>query len=186
MKIHEFVKKIAVRFDSKLQTDEQREAFFEDCKNHLKRFEGEILGFAFEEFVYKRKFGTHPKVAEIVKMCIDKQSTEHKAVNPVNEKQAEWQKNMILVKEFKLTDSFKWAAQRMIGHDVLLYIERNGGNPNKQEIDKMLKSHVEFKANMERMENEFEMSDLSLSIYKMGKSLNERNLEHFNQFNHRG
>ncbi len=182
MKIHDFVKKIAVRFDSKLQTDEQKDAFFEDCKNHLKRFEGDILGFAFEEFVYKRKFASHPKIAQIVKMCIDKQSADHKAVNPISAKQAEWQRNMILVKEFKKTDQFKWAAQRMIGWDVLLHIERNGAPPDKRDIAKMQAAHELFKKNMKRMEDDMDISEGSLAIYKMGKALNQRNLDYKHQF----
>lgn len=182
MRISEFIENISIRFDNKLQSAKQIDAFSEDCKIHLKKFEGEILDFAFHEIVYKRKFATHPKIAEIVKVCIDKQSTDHKAVNPVSEKQAEWQRNLILVKEFKQTDSFKWAAQRMIAWDVILHIERNGHNPDKREIDKMLASHVEFKKNMQRMEDDMELSEGRLAIYKMGKALNQRNLDYKNQF----
>lgn len=184
MRIREFVDGMAIRFDSKLSSPQQYDAFFEDCTNHLKKFEGEVLGFAYQEIIYQNKSRTHPTLGKIKKICIDKQSGDYKEVNPIDEKQQEWQRNMILVKEFKETDQFKWAAQRMIGYDVLLYIERYGKNPSKHEVDLILKSHEKFKENMRGFENDPELSEGRLAIYKMGKTLNGRNLDYFNE--HKG
>jgi len=70
----------------------------------------------------------------------------------------------------------------MIGVDVLLFIERNGKNPNKKEVDNMLSSHEEFKKEMGDLADDPELSASRLSMYKMGKALNQKNLDYYNQF----
>jgi len=183
MRIPEFAEKIAIRFDSKLSSPRQFDAFEDDCKIHLKRFEGEILSYAFHEIVYQRKFASHPKIAEIVKVCNEKMNINYKASNPGNKEQAKWRANMEKQREFKETDAFKWAALRMIGQDVLIYVGKHGKNPDKAEINKMLKAHEIFKADMLEYENSTDLSAMRAALYETGKALNEKNLMYYNQFN---
>jgi len=70
MRICEFVDGLAIRFDSKLNAAAQIDAFEEDCRNHLKKFEGDILGFAYQEIIYQNKSRTHPTIAKIKKICV--------------------------------------------------------------------------------------------------------------------
>lgn len=181
MKIIEFVDQIVIRFDAKLGRQDQVDAFRDDCKIHLKKFEGEILGFAFHEIVYKRRFASHPKIAEIVKVCNAKLTTDHKKVNPVSKEQEEWRVSNQMADEFQKTDAFKWVAERMIGWDVVLFIRQKGRHPTNVDIEKMLKSHEEFKKRMSAIENNAELSKMELSIYKMGQGINEKNLMYLEQ-----
>lgn len=182
MRIPEFVEAIATRFDSKLQTDAQISAFQDDCKIHIKKFEGEILGFAFHEIVYRRKFGSHPKIAEIVKICNEKQHKEHKATNPVSKEAEQWRANKKMADEYRSSDQFAWAAKNMIATDVLYYIQKFGKIPDKAFVEKSLKAHAILKKDLDAMKNDMDISAMRLAIYKAGKELYEKNLYHFNQF----
>lgn len=181
MRISEFVDQIVIRFDSKLGRQDQVDAFRGDCNIHLKKFEGEILGFAFHEIVYKRKFASHPKIAEIVKVCNAKLTTDHKKVNPVSKEQEQWRVSNQMADEFQKTDAFKWAAERMIGWDVVLFIRQKGRHPINVDIEKMLKSHEEFKKTMSDLESNMELSVLQRANYKMGQGINEKNLMYLEQ-----
>jgi len=179
MRIETFAEQIAIRFDSKLSSPLQFEAFENDCKNHLKKFEGEILGFAYEEIIYQNKSRTHPTVAKIRKICNDKLHSNHKETNPVSAEQAAWQANHKQATEFKSTESFKWAAQHMIGVDVLLYIERKGEVPDRPAIDIMLRAHEEFKTKLSELDAIREPTRTQMAHWKMGNALNEKNLDYY-------
>lgn len=181
MRIDEFVEGIATRFDTKLQSDVQKKAYLDDCKIHLKKFEGEILGFGFHEIVYKRKYGSHPKIAEVVKVCSDKMGKEHRETSPVSREQAEWRVNLQKVKNFKLTPSFKWAAERMIASDVILFIQRNGKNPSEPDVNVMLKANEILKKDLQSMEHDMDLSAMRLMIYKTGKALIEKNKMYYDE-----
>lgn len=179
MRIREFAEQIAIRFDSKLSSPLQFEAFETDCKNHLKKFEGEILGFAYEEIIYQNKSRTHPTVAKIRKICSDKMGKDHKTENPMNAEQAAWLRNHKMANEFKDTESFKWAAQHMIGIDVLLHIERKGVVPDRPAIDIMLKAHEAFKKGMDELDAIQHPSPTEMMLWKTGTALNEKNLDYY-------
>lgn len=179
MRIADFAEQIAIRFDSKLQSDRQYQSFLTDCGNHLKKFEGEILGFAYEEIIYQNKSRTHPTIAKIKGICNDKMYSNHKDTNPVSAEQEAWQKNHKMSEEFKSTESFKWAAQNMIAFDVLLYIQRKGEVPNKPAIETMQKAHEEFKVRLADLDAITEPSQAELAHWKMGNALNNKNLEYY-------
>lgn len=180
MRIPEFVDNMAKRFDSKLSASDQVTAFLEDCKIHLKKYEGEVLGYAFHEIVAINKSRTHPTVAKIRKVCSDKMHGDFKAVNPVSEEQAKRQENKNIADKFKTTESFKWAAQNMIGVDVLLYVERNGVVPDRETVDKMLRAHKVFKEDLAALDAIREPSRTQMTLWQTGTALNEKNLDYFN------
>lgn len=175
MKINEFAEQIAIRFDSKLSSPQQYDAFFEDCTNHLKKFEGEVLGFAYQEIIYQNKSRTHPTVSKIIKICSTKKGTDHKAANPIGADHAKWLANKKLAKEFESTDAFEWAARRMIGWDVLLWIEKHGAKPDNRQVDIFLKAHEEFPKTMQMWRDHLDGAE----FIKMGNALEKRNLEYY-------
>lgn len=179
MRIETFAEQIAIRFDSKLSSPVQFEAFENDCKNHLKKFEGEVLGFAYEEIIYQNKSRTHPTVAKIRKICSDKMGKTHKSANPMNKEQAEWIANQKIFNDYKSTDRFKWACQNMIGWDVELFISRKGVAPEREDIKRMMKAHEEFKRRMSELNTIQEPSQVQLAHWKMGNALNDKNLNYY-------
>jgi len=179
MRIPEFVDNMAKRFDSKLSAQDQALAFLEDCKIHLKKYEGEVLGYAFHEIVAINKSRTHPTVAKIRKICSDKMGKTHKDNNPMSKDRAEWIANTKIFNEYKSTDRFKWACQNMIGWDVELFMSRKGVAPEREDIQWMMKAHEEFKKNQAYMEHDMDISSSRLAIYKMGNALNEKNLKYY-------
>lgn len=208
MRITEFIELIAAEYDNKLKTKEQIDAFTQNCHGLLKKYEGEILGFAYYEFVAQNQSRTSPTVGKIIKLCESKQSDEHKKKVPI-EKEA-WQIKKKFAEEFMKTNKFKWAAQNMIGYDCELFAEREGREPNQAEVKHMLKAHKIFKANLEKFEAQFgatkntkrltdeeeakllekgitpkgsvDKQPIPASLYKAAKALNQRNLDYFHQF----
>jgi hypothetical protein len=179
MRIPEFVDNMAKRFDSKLSAPDQVQSFLEDCKIHLKKYEGEVLGYTFHEIVAINKSRTHPTIAKIRKVCSDKMGNDYKDTNPVSAEQEAWQKNHKMATEFKTTESFKWAAQHMIGVDVLLYIERKGEVPDRPAIDRMLRAHQEFKTRLADLDAIREPTQTQMAHWKMGNALNNKNLDYY-------
>jgi len=180
MRIADFAEQIAIRFDSKLQSDRQYQSFLTDCTNHLKKFEGEILGFAYEEIIYQNKSRTHPTIAKIKSICNDKMYSDHKATSPVSAEQEAWQKNHKMAEDFKSTESFKWAARKMIAFDVLLYIQRKGEIPNEDAIKIMQNAHDEFKVRLADLDAIQEPNQMQMAHWKLGNALNNKNLDYFN------
>ena len=181
MRITEFVEKMAVRFDSKLSSPEQVAAFLEDCRDHLKSYEGEILGYAFYEIIDTQKTRTHPTISQIRKICYDKASYQHTEKNPHNPETVEWQERNQMVRDFKRTDQFKWCAEKMIGADVLLLIEKNGRLPTKEDVQALVSSRIVFLREMDTLRDDPDISETRLAIYKMGMALEEKNKAHFEE-----
>ena len=182
MRIREFVEKVSVRFDSKLKTPAQIAAFEEDCKDHLKNYEGEVLGFAFHEILCQNKSRTHPTVAQVKKFCNEKATTEHAKKHEHNPEAEQWHKNKQLVSDIKETDLFERCAANMIGNDALVFIGKNNRLPNDEDLRRLYSERQVFLKDMDAMKNDHDISELRLAIYKMGQSLEEKNRAYFNQF----
>jgi len=182
MKIHEFVEKMAVRFDSKLQTPAQIAAFEEDCRDDLKPFEGEILGYAFHQIKGDAKHRTHPTMGTIRKICNEKMTNKHLETNARNPEQEKWNSTNDLIAKFKLTDQFAWCCKNMIGNDVIVHIRDTGKTPTQEQIQKLLGGRESFTRNMDDMKHDNDLSEMELAVYKTGKSLDHKNREYFEQF----
>ena len=208
MRITEFIDLIAAEYDNKLKTPAQIDTFTKNCHGLLKKYEGEILGFAYYEFVAQNLSRTSPTVGKIIKLCESKQSEEHKKKVPIEKE--DWQIKKQFAEEFQKTDKFKWAALNMIGYDCVLFAEKEGREPNQAEVKHMLKAHKLFAENLEQYEADFgtvgnskrltdeeeaklleagitpesneEKQPIRASLYKGAKALNQRNLDYHNQF----
>lgn len=175
MRINEFVEQMAVRFDSKLQTDAQIRAFRQDCIDDLKPFEGETLSHAYHQIKADAKSRTHPTIGQIRKICNEKMSDRHLETNARNPEYETWQKNKLAVQAFRQTDQFKWCAKQMIGNDALLHVQETGETPTRNWAEKMIAARNERMRFMNEMENDIDLSDMQLTLYKLGKAMDEKN-----------
>ena len=182
MRIREFVEKIAVRFDSKLKTPAQIEAFEEDCRDHLKSYEGEVLGFAFHDILCLNKSRTHPTVAQIKKFCNEKAHKEHAKQHEHNPESEKWHKTKKLIEDFKQSDLFKKCAANMIGNDTIVFIGNNNRLPNDEDLRRLYSARQLFLADMDKWKNDNELSEMCLAIYKTGLDLEQKNKVYFDQF----
>lgn len=182
MRVSEFVERIVVRYDNKLKDVKQIEAFEEDCRIHLKKFEGDTLKFSFNEIVYQHKTRTHPSIAEIRKICNQKMTTDHKKENPHNAETVEYINIKNLKEDFKKTEEFKKCAAAMIGHDALLFIERNNRFPEVEELRQMIKHRDDFRVHMNKYSKDDDLSDAAKAMFDLGKKLINLNQEYYDNY----
>lgn len=183
MKISEFVEKMAVRFDSKLKTQQQIDAFRDDCKDHLKNYEGELLGHTFHEILATRKSRTHPTTGEIRKIASQKAHQEHAKKHEHNPEAEKWQKTKSILDNFQNTDLFKKCAVNMIGNDVLVFIKKKARVPTDEDLRRLFSARQEFLRILDGMRNDTEISPLQLELFRTGQAMEEKNKMYFNQFN---
>ena len=147
MLIDEFVKRMSARFPTHLSTELNVVEFHKSCKDHLKKYQGEILGFVFEEFNVTINSRSHPVMAAILEMCKQK-------VHEANPKQAKTKTpanetiGRIKVEEFKKTLDYRKCVEQLISRMAISFIEKNGHFPDQDALNKMIKIRNTFMADM--------------------------------------
>lgn len=176
MKVEQFAKEIVRRFDSKLSKQSDIDDFVRDCRSFLKFYEGDILEWTLNEIIATHRTRTHPTIATIKTIAAKIAGEEKQKQEPVSPDTMK----MVLAerkqKEFKQTDLFKQCCMDMIGNDALLFVERNIEFPTQGDISDMKRTHRELIENLKRLKADPDLSDLKLSMYKLGRDTYLKNL----------
>ena len=172
MKIPEFVDRISNRYDTKLQTNKQIEDFNSDCKGQLKFYEGDVLGYVYEEILATQRSRTHPVIAVIRDLC-----TKKAAGDRVGQKKTDiveidkYHQANALIKQFMASEQYKYCAENMIAGMALTHIKKHSTKPERRDIERMLREHDIFMQKMHDIKNNPELSETETTLFKMGKGI---------------
>lgn len=182
MEINNFVEKMGERFPSKLSTPQQVNIFLSDCRYHLRKYEGEVLEFAFHEMVSLNLTRTHFVIAKILKICSDKQISNYEPTNQLAQERLKEIAHQKIFDAFKETDAFKEACQNMIGWDVEYFIMRHGEIPENDDIEIMVTARKQFQILQDDADKDLGLFGMRMAIYKAGKDLHKRNVDYYEEF----
>lgn len=176
MRIVEFVDKVSASWPTQLKTTRQIEHFMEECKDYLKYYEGEILGFAYHELKLKQTSRTHPLISEILAMCKQKEHEQNKPKQKVTDSEADQKKINTLVMSYKTTENYNRACRKFIGNMAEAYCMKHGKFPEKKDYDRMIRESEHFVNSLKtRTVDGKPMPD---AIFKLGKAVYRNELDY--------
>lgn len=176
MKVEQFVKEIAERFDTKLKKQSEIDAFMKDCRSFLKFYEGQVLEWTLNEIIATQKTRTHPNVATIKTIASKIAGDEERKKQTYSDDSMKMAQSNAKKNEFMKTDLFKQCCMDMVGNCALLFVERNLEYPTQGDINDMKQSHRKLVENLRMYKADPDLSDVKLTVYKLGLGTYLKNL----------